>query len=185
MAEERRSKKPRIEYELKNESHTGYDWRRDPLYDSLLVGDEIKPFICETMRKGDILIKLVDTWMDNEKKDIEADGKTLVKGDLSAYNFVESLYQYVTNGSVKFTVGQFKALVKEYVDTNGSDYRVNEYYNDYLISKRQNGIIRFDDTNTPIIDIIISSRNKDYLYKISNILTKEQLCIIYTAEKYR
>lgn len=170
MAEEKRSKKPRIEYEWKNDSETGYDWMEDPLYDSLLIGDNVKPFICETMKKGDILIKLVDLW-----KQIEIDP--------TASKFTRKMLSYILKARrVQITVGQLTDMIEIIRRINSrSIFAPIDHYLEKLNNMHPDTIVQFpfDNKDEKLLKLLSGAKHKDTLYRIINVLTKEQLCQLY------
>lgn len=154
-----------------------YNWKDDSLHDSNLFEYELKSMTCDALEKGELLIKLADLWIFEQKnmygvprptaKDFTKmvlshipDMRPTIKQILDIINFRR-------NFILRMII--FKRIVRELENRNPNN--PIPYY-DYDIKGIMNRVVS-------------QNLSKDELYDICNIFTKDQLCIIYVQYRRR
>lgn len=163
-----------------------YNWKDDPLYEKKLGKAEIKPFVCELLSKGNVLIKLVDIWLIYQRYVIEECKDT--SRTTSAYSFTRMLFRYVRSGDIDLTIKQLSSMIKISTRRGNSSKilkMIKFLKNDLKLAERTD-IIGLNKKSKSILMTIPHKRlTKDELYSICDIFTKSQLCKIYNLERDR
>lgn len=136
------------------------------------------------MKKGDIIIALVDIWIGNWKIMDEKGELGLDKAEYSASNFTQMILNHIIRGNIKITVKQLSDMIRigAYPRIRFHNRTLRDYLEEKLERMPKEAIIDGNKEVNIIKDIVFPNITKDDCFNIIKILTKEQLCVIYDLE---